>query len=228
MRTRPRISTQRCDGCAGRRTRVMAGALRAATPPGDSGTRPTLRRRDTLLLRFSITRTCRNAASMRSGPAVWRHGNATSRWPAAQCRRASSDRSLRGRPFSTRARYCSAGRARIARPTTRGIAIRPSRAADFLVAAQDADGAWREHASPLVRPGVNLYDARTAWGVAEIGKLTGRSQYTEAAVRNLDLVCSLQHENGWFPNCCTSDDSKPCAPSARIHDGRAPRGRSAA
>ena len=83
------------------------------------------------------------------------------------------------------------------------------RAADFLVAAQDADGAWRAHASPLVRPGINVYDARTAWGVAEIGKLTGRSQYTEAAVRNLDLVCSLQHENGWFPNCCTSDDSKP-------------------
>lgn len=83
------------------------------------------------------------------------------------------------------------------------------RAADFLVAAQDNDGAWRAHASPLVRPGINLYDARTAWGLAELGKLTGRPQYTEAAVRNLDFVCALQHDNGWFPNCCTRNDSTP-------------------
>ena len=83
------------------------------------------------------------------------------------------------------------------------------RAADFLVAAQDPDGAWRAHASPLVRSGINLYDARTAWGLAEIGKVTGRDAYVDSAIRNLDFVCAQQRDNGWFPHCCTNDDQRP-------------------
>jgi hypothetical protein len=83
------------------------------------------------------------------------------------------------------------------------------RASEFLVEAQDPDGAWRRHASRYVRPGVNVYDARTAWGLLEIFKITGRGRYREAAVRNLEFVLTRQHTNGWFTECCLRDDTRP-------------------
>ena len=83
------------------------------------------------------------------------------------------------------------------------------RAADFLVEAQDTDGSWRDHGSQFARPGVNLYDARTAWGMLEAFQVTKEQRYREAAVRNLDFVLSRQHPNGWFPDCCLDDNAHP-------------------
>jgi hypothetical protein len=83
------------------------------------------------------------------------------------------------------------------------------RAGDFLVAAQDPDGAWRRFGSRFARPGVNLYDARTAWGLLEGAMVTGDSRHKDAAVRNLDYVIARQHSNGWFPDCCLDDDRRP-------------------
>ena len=45
------------------------------------------------------------------------------------------------------------------------------RAADFLVEAINADGAWRRHGSRFARQGVNVYDARTAWGLLDASLL---------------------------------------------------------
>ena len=83
------------------------------------------------------------------------------------------------------------------------------RAGDFLVAAQDPDGAWRRFGSRFARPGVNLYDARTAWGLLEGAMVTGDPKHKAAAVRNLDYVIARQHPNGWFPDCCLDDDRRP-------------------
>jgi hypothetical protein len=82
-------------------------------------------------------------------------------------------------------------------------------AADFLVGAQDADGAWRRHGSRYARAGVNVYDARTAWGLLEAWKVTGRDVHRESAVRNLEYVLTRQHGNGWFEECCLDDDQRP-------------------
>ncbi len=84
-----------------------------------------------------------------------------------------------------------------------------ARGADFLVEAQDPDGAWRRHGSQYARPGVNVYDARTAWGLLEAGRITGDARHREAAVRNLDFALSRQRPNGWFADCCLEDDAAP-------------------
>ncbi len=82
-------------------------------------------------------------------------------------------------------------------------------AAEFLLDAQDLDGAWRRHGSRYARPGVNVYDARTAWGLLEAARVTGDRRYRQAAIRNLDFALSQQASNGWFAECCLDDDRRP-------------------
>ena len=84
-----------------------------------------------------------------------------------------------------------------------------SRAADFLAAAQDPDGSWRRHGSRYARAGVNVYDARTAWGLLEASRITGQACHRDAAVANLDFALTRQRENGWFQDCCLDDDERP-------------------
>lgn len=83
------------------------------------------------------------------------------------------------------------------------------KAADFLLKAQDPDGAWRNYGSEYARQGVNLYDARTAWGLLEAFKITDDRRYKDSAIRNLEFVLSRQHPNGWFPDCCLDDNDNP-------------------
>lgn len=83
------------------------------------------------------------------------------------------------------------------------------RAGDFLVDAQDPDGAWRRHGSTFARPGVNLYDARTAWGLLEGFGVTKEPRHRDAVIRNLDYVLTRQRGNGWFEECCLDDNDRP-------------------
>jgi uncharacterized protein YyaL (SSP411 family) len=83
------------------------------------------------------------------------------------------------------------------------------RGAEFLVAAMDSDGAWRRHGSRYARRGVNVYDARTAWGLLEASLVTGDPAHRAAAVRNLEFVLSKQRPNGWFEECCLDDNQRP-------------------
>jgi uncharacterized protein YyaL (SSP411 family) len=82
-------------------------------------------------------------------------------------------------------------------------------AAEFLLDAQDPDGAWRRHGSRYARAGVNVYDARTAWGLLQAARVTGDRRYREAAIRNLEFALSRQTSNGWFAECCLDDDRRP-------------------
>jgi hypothetical protein len=83
------------------------------------------------------------------------------------------------------------------------------KAADFLLKAQDSDGAWRNYGSEYARQGVNLYDARTAWGLLEAFEITDDQRYRGSAIRNLEFVLSRQNANGWFPDCCLDNNSNP-------------------
>ena len=83
------------------------------------------------------------------------------------------------------------------------------RGADFLVSALDVDGAWRRHGSQYARPGVNVYDARTAWGLLEAFGVTQDPAHRDAVVRNLDFVLTKQRSNGWFEECCLDDNVRP-------------------
>ena len=83
------------------------------------------------------------------------------------------------------------------------------RAADFMAHVQDADGAWRLHGSKYARGGVNVYDARSAWGLLDAYGVTHAPDHRAAVVRNLDFVLTRQQPNGWYAECCLDDDTQP-------------------
>ncbi len=83
------------------------------------------------------------------------------------------------------------------------------RAADFLVEAQESDGSWKRFGSQYARSGVNVYDARTAWGVLEVFKVSENKVYQEAGRKNLKFALAQQRSNGWFAQCCLDDNSRP-------------------
>ncbi|MBI4420471.1 MAG: hypothetical protein HY560_06565 [Gemmatimonadetes bacterium] len=83
------------------------------------------------------------------------------------------------------------------------------RAGRFLVSMLDADGLWRRGNSPFANPKATLYNTRTAWALAEVGKWLDAPDFREAAARSLVAVARLRHANGWIPDCCLSDDRHP-------------------
>lgn len=83
------------------------------------------------------------------------------------------------------------------------------RAADWLVAAQDADGAWRRFASPFATHALNTYNTRVAFGLAQAGKALGEQKYIDTAVRNVEWALTQMHPNGWLENNDLEDNSRP-------------------
>lgn len=73
------------------------------------------------------------------------------------------------------------------------------RAGDFLVARQSGDGTWTGASS--YRGVATTYHARVAWALLRLGALTGDVRFTDAGLRNLDWVVSMQRPNGWFNAC---------------------------
>jgi hypothetical protein len=83
------------------------------------------------------------------------------------------------------------------------------RAADWLVAAQDEDGAWRRFASPFAAHGVNTYNTRVAFALAKTGHALGDPRYIGAAVRNVQWALTQMHPNGWLENNDLEDNERP-------------------
>lgn len=83
------------------------------------------------------------------------------------------------------------------------------RAADWLVAAQDQDGAWRRFASPFAAHALNTYNTRVAFGLAQAGKALGEQTYIDSAVRNVEWALTQMHPNGWLENNDLEDNSRP-------------------
>ncbi len=85
------------------------------------------------------------------------------------------------------------------------------RAADFLVAIQDTDGAWRRHLSAFCSAPVDsyAYNVRTAWALVRAGELFHEPRYSEAGRRNVDAVLGWTRENGWIERNCLNDPARP-------------------
>ncbi|MGH8278676.1 MAG: hypothetical protein ACRETQ_03810 [Gammaproteobacteria bacterium] len=83
------------------------------------------------------------------------------------------------------------------------------RAADWLVGAQDPDGAWRRFASPFASHTLNTYNTRVAFALAQAGKVLAEPRYVDAAVRNVEWALTQMHPNGWLENNDLEDNSRP-------------------
>jgi uncharacterized protein YyaL (SSP411 family) len=83
------------------------------------------------------------------------------------------------------------------------------KAGRYLQSVQSPDGHWRKGNSQFARGDTTLYNARVAWAMAEAGVRLDRPEFQAAASANLTAVAALQHENGWFPNCCLTDPERP-------------------
>lgn len=83
------------------------------------------------------------------------------------------------------------------------------RAADWLVAAQDPDGAWRRFASPFASHTLNTYNTRVAFALAQAGRALDEPRYLDAAVRNVEWALTQMHPNGWLENNDLEDNARP-------------------
>ena len=85
------------------------------------------------------------------------------------------------------------------------------KAGDFLVAAQEPDGAWRKHLSDYATGSIAsyTYNTRTAWALLILGAVTGNDVYKRAAIRNIEFALGEQLPNGWFKNNCLYDPTRP-------------------
>jgi hypothetical protein len=83
------------------------------------------------------------------------------------------------------------------------------RAADWLVATQDADGCWRRHPTPFAAAGEKEYETHVAWGLFEAARIAPDRGYGEAGLRNVRWALSAQAEDGWLAKCCLDDPAQP-------------------
>jgi hypothetical protein len=88
------------------------------------------------------------------------------------------------------------------------------RASDWLLAAQDADGAWRRFPSPFApgKVGVKAYNTRTAFGLVRAWQALGEQRWLDAADANGAWTLSTTLPNAFLPNNCLTD-----APAALTH-----------
>ncbi len=84
-----------------------------------------------------------------------------------------------------------------------------ARAADWLVAAQDPDGAWRRFPSPFAAHTLNTYNTRVAFALAKAGHELQEPRYLDAAVRNVEWALTQMHSNGWLENNDLEDNERP-------------------
>ena len=83
------------------------------------------------------------------------------------------------------------------------------RAADWLVAAQDPDGAWRRFASPFASHAMNTYNTRVAFALAKASRAFEEPRYLDASVRNVQWALTQMHPNGWLENNDLEDNDRP-------------------
>lgn len=82
-------------------------------------------------------------------------------------------------------------------------------AAEWLVAAQDADGCWRRFASPFAMPGEKTYYTHVAWGLFEAARLARSTAYADAALANINWTIGQMKPNGWVEQCCLDMPAAP-------------------
>lgn len=84
-----------------------------------------------------------------------------------------------------------------------------TRAADWLVETQDADGCWRRAPTPLAALGEKAYETHVSWALFEAARVAGRQSWGEAGLRQVRWAVSKLQPNGWMADCCLSDPQAP-------------------
>lgn len=84
------------------------------------------------------------------------------------------------------------------------------RASDWLVAAQDADGAWRRFPSPFA-PGsdVKAYNTRSAFGLVRAWQALGQQRWLDAARANAEWALGTALPNAFLPHNCLTANPNP-------------------
>src|SRR5699024_595040 len=83
------------------------------------------------------------------------------------------------------------------------------RAAEWLLAAQDEDGAWRRFGSPFTTHHLNSYNTRTAYGLARVGAVFDTPRFADAARANVEWAVSAARPNTWLDNNDLQDNERP-------------------
>ena len=68
----------------------------------------------------------------------------------------------------------------------------------WLVANQDADGAWRRH---TYRGFPNSYSTRVAWPLLDLATVAGERRFRQSAVDYLEWAARCQDDCGWLDRC---------------------------
>jgi hypothetical protein len=84
-----------------------------------------------------------------------------------------------------------------------------ARAADWLMATQDADGKWSRHPTPFAAPGLKAYETHVAWGLFEAARIDPGRGWGEAGLRQVDWAIGQMAANGWPAHCCLSRPETP-------------------
>lgn len=74
-----------------------------------------------------------------------------------------------------------------------------TRAADWLVSTQSADGSWRLPGAETSTV-VHAYDARTGWSLIEAGKALDNDNYIEAGKKNIEWTLTQESDSNWYRN----------------------------
>ena len=77
------------------------------------------------------------------------------------------------------------------------------KAADWLVANQEADGSWQKY----INNGPETIDIRSAWPLLKLSEITGNKSYRLAAEKHLGWVLKQQKDNFWFSHTGLSSNS---------------------
>lgn len=82
-------------------------------------------------------------------------------------------------------------------------------AAEWLVAAQDDDGAWRRFASPFASYKINSYNTRTAYGLARAALVLDDRRLRDAARANVEWAIASARPNTWLDDNCLDRNDRP-------------------
>jgi hypothetical protein len=83
------------------------------------------------------------------------------------------------------------------------------RAGGFLVNDLNDKGMFRTNGAFVSAKSIKTYNVLCAWAMHRLGELTGKTLYSDAAIRAVEGALKLRQENGWFAENCLDDHLRP-------------------
>lgn len=83
------------------------------------------------------------------------------------------------------------------------------RAGEFLINDMNEEGMFRTNGEFVSAKSIKTYNVLCAWAMHRLGKLTGKTLYSDAAIRAVEGALKLRKENGWFAKNCLDDHLRP-------------------